>query len=130
MKKRLIVTARDRMGLIADLSYILGSAKINIEDINVVKVGQKVIIDMLVSNEAKARKLLEANGYNFIRSECLLIKLKDEPGALAEIAKLLADNKVKIARINVIEKGEGEAVLSLEVDKMKKARKLLKEWVV
>ena len=123
MKRRLVVTARDRMGLIADLSYILGKSKINIEDINVVKVGKTVIIDIQVSNEYKAKQLLSANGYTPIKSEALLIKLKDEPGALASVARLLSDNKIRINRIDVVKKGDGVAVVGVEVDKKKKAKK-------
>jgi len=132
MKKRLVVSTEDKPGLVADVSYLLAKARINIEDINVIKAGKSVIIDLLVNDEAKAKRLLEVNGYKPMRSESLLVKLNDEPGALAEVARKLSDSNIEISRVDIVSKDaeSGLAILAIEVDKPKKAQEILKEWMV
>jgi len=48
------IVADDRVGLLADISYILGTTHINIESISVSAIGGKAVITLLVKNPEKA----------------------------------------------------------------------------
>ncbi|MCC7552627.1 ACT domain-containing protein [Candidatus Micrarchaeota archaeon] len=130
MKKGLLLTVKSRVGLIADLSFILGAAHVNIEDINVTTVGDNTIVNLQVSNDEKALEILKTNGYSPITYEGLILTLNNEPGELAKVSKILADNRILIIRMDVIEKTESKAIVSFEVDKMKKAREVLKDYLI
>ena len=132
MKSRLLIKTKTRVGLLADISYLLSKARINIEDINFNSVGTTTVIDLsLGGNEKKAIKVLEINGYKPISAKKnIFIALKDEPGALFAISKKLEDNSIKIKRIDVLAKGSDRVVISLCVDKEKKATKLLNDIIV
>lgn len=128
--KQLTVVMDDRVGLLADMSYILGKAKINIDGISVEVHGGKGIINLVVKDEKKATILLKANGYNVLSSEMLIVKLKDEPGELSEISKKLTAAKVNIENLYLLVRGEGYCLDAIKVDKPSKARKLLASYLV
>jgi hypothetical protein len=128
--KQITIVADDRVGLLADISYILGKAKINIEAIMVEVYGGKAIINLSVKDEAKATRLLSANNYQVLESELLVFKVKDEPGQLAEVAKKLREANINTENIYQITKGNGYSVNAIKVDKPKKAAKLLAQYIV
>jgi len=127
--KQIVIIAEDRVGLLADVSYLLGKAKINIESISVEVVGNKAVIRMVVKDEKRATEVLTKNGYKVVTSDALVIKLKDEPGELSKVAKSLASNQINIENINLLTKSKEYALIALRVDKMKKAEKLLKDYL-
>ena len=128
--KQITIVAEDKVGLIADISYILGKARINIETIMVEVYGGKAVINLSVKDEAKAARLLSANNYQVLESELLTFKVKDEPGKLAEVSKMLREAQVNTENLYQITRGNGFAINAIKVDKPKKARKLLAQYLV
>ena len=128
--KQLTVIMDDRVGLLADLSYILGKAKINIEGISVEVHGGKGIINVIVKDEKKATSVLHANGYHVLSSEMLVIKMRDEPGELSNVSKKLQAAKVSIENLYVLVRGDGYCLDALKVDKPSKAKKILSGYLV
>jgi hypothetical protein len=128
--KQLTVIMDDRVGLLADLSYLLGKAKINIDAISVEVHGGKGIINVVVKDEKKATAVLNANGYHVLSSEMLIIKLRDEPGELSAVSKRLQAAKVSIESLYVLVRGDGYCLDALKVDKPAKAKKLLAGYLV
>ena len=128
--KQLIVISEDRVGLLADMSYLLGKAKINIDIINVGIVGSKAVVQLFVSEDKKATEVLMANNYEVLTSDVLLVKIVDKPGELSKLAKILSDNGIGVEVVNTITRGKTHALYSIKVDKQKKAEKLLKDYIV
>ena len=124
--KQIAVVAEDRVGLLADISYILGKARINIESVSVQVHGGKAVINLTVKDYEKATRMLTSNGYRVLSTEIFIIKLKDEPGEMSKMSKILRDNSINIESLYIVARGEdGFAIHALKVDKPKKARKLL-----
>ena len=130
MKAKIHFIANSDPKLVSHLTYILAKSKINIDDINVITLGDKTYIDLEVSDERKAIKVLKANGFQPSVSECIIIQLEDKPGELAKVSKILLDNKVEINRVDIIAKGLGRSILALDVNKPKKAKTLLKKYLI
>ncbi|MFA5106648.1 MAG: hypothetical protein WC506_06870 [Candidatus Micrarchaeia archaeon] len=128
--KQLIVIAPDRVGLLADMSYLLGKAKVNIDILNVGLVGTQAVVQLFVSDDKKAREILHNNSYNVLTNDVLLLKIPDKPGELSKLAKLLSTKGVSIKLVNMVSRGKNFALYSVQVDKTKKAEKLLKEYLV
>ena len=127
--KQISVIVENKVGILSDISYIMGTAHINIDSLYVGQVGDKSIVIMSVKDEKKTMDLLKANSYEVFSSDVLLVKLKDEPGSLSEITKLLADNKVNIESAHVVAKGGGYVIDAIKVDRYAKAEKLLKPYL-
>ena len=126
----MVILTEDRPGVLARISYILGKAHINIEGLNAFTVGGRGIIYLSVSDREKAKKLLEKNGYQIEEEEVLILALEDKPGTLSMITEKLAKEKVNIISISIIGKEKGKAYVSLKVDRPRKAKYLLKDYLV
>lgn len=128
--KYLTIVVDDRVGLIADISYILSKAKINIETISVEVVGGKAIVTLGIKDIKRARDVFKNSGYTFTEQNALVIKLIDRPGELSNITALLKEKKVQVKNIHMLSKGVKYTVLVVIVDKPKAAREVLGEYLV
>ena len=128
--KQIAVVAEDRVGLLADISYILGKARINIEAIAVQVQGGKAVVNLTVKDDEKATRMLSSNGYHVLSSEIMLVKVKDEPGELSKLSAGLKEAGINIESLYVVARGSGFSIDALKVDKPKKAKKLLSSSLV
>ena len=128
--KTLTIVADDKVGLLADISYILSKSKINIESINVDVVAGKAIITLTMSDADKGKKTLEAAGYKVEEMNAVIVKLSDEPGELSKITQMLSKEGININNVLMISKDGKSTVLSITVDKPKKAMLVLHDYLI
>lgn len=132
MIRELIIVARDKIGLLADISYILTKEKINIEQIGANAIGNNAVISLgvLSAKYNKARSALEKNKYSILPMESIIVKMKDKSGALAEMTRKLANAKISILNIHKLGKQNEYAFVSIIVDKQRKTKKILSNIIV
>ncbi len=130
MAKTLTIVEDDRVGLLMDISYIMGKEKINIENISAAAVGGKAIIVLTVKDTKKATEILKRNGFNILEEDTLMIKLPDKPGELSKITQMLAKEGVNITSLFVVSRDGKETVVALTVDKKRKGTKLLEPYLI
>ncbi|VVB58682.1 ACT domain protein [Candidatus Anstonella stagnisolia] len=128
--KQLNIIVDNKVGTLADISFILGKARINIESISTAIVGEKAIIVIYVKDEKRAREVLQSNNYKVLVSDAFVVKMPDEPGELSKLSKMLADNGVNIEGIHVLAREGGTTLMSVKVDKSSKAEKMLQGYIV
>lgn len=73
--KSITIVSEDRLGLLADISYILGKSSINIEGLFVDVIGGKAVISMDVKDPRKASGVLGMNGFKTTNPESIVIKV-------------------------------------------------------
>lgn len=127
--KQMTVVTDDKVGVLADISYILGKAKINIDSVVAVSMEGKAIVSLFLKDEKRAAELLKANGYRILESEILVVKLRDQPGELSKISSLLTAQKVNIVNLYIVAKEKGNTLVALRTDKPAKAKKLLAPYM-
>jgi hypothetical protein len=125
--KSVTIVSEDKVGLLADISYILAKSKINIDSISVDVVSDKSVIAMLVSNPEKGKKVLEAAGYR-VESNTLVIKLNINE--IDQLPDKLSKQGVTVQKSTILTKDDKVAIVSLEVDKPKRASKILKKYLI
>lgn len=132
MIKQLVIVARDSVGLVADISYVLAMEKINIEQISVNVVDEKAVINIGVLGPKydKAKAALEKNKFEVLPTKTLIVKIEDVAGSLAELTKKLADAKINILSVHVIGKKDAFVFDSIVVDRYKDALRVLGPSVV
>jgi hypothetical protein len=128
--KQITIVADDKVGLLADISYVLGKAKINIESINVDVTGGKAIVSLTLSDDQRGKSVLEASGYKVDELNSIVVKLKDRPGELSRITSSLSKEGINIQNVRMLSKGGSETVISIVVDKPKKASNILKNYLL
>lgn len=127
--KQITVVAEDKVGLLADISYILGKAKINIESLSAEVQGNKCIIDLSIKDEAKATSLLTSNGYQVLKHDVLVVKIKDEPAQMAQFTARIAKEKISTVSLHLITKENGYDTYALQVDHTAKAKRVLASYM-
>ncbi len=128
--KSVTVVAEDRVGLLADISYILGKSNINIDALSVDVVGKKAIIALTVRDPKHAGSVLEKNGFSTTELDSIVIKLPNKPGEINRIADRLNEEKVSIENMHILSTDMNGGVFALNVDKPRKAVRLLNEFVI
>ncbi|MEM4347948.1 MAG: ACT domain-containing protein [Candidatus Anstonellaceae archaeon] len=123
--KQMTVIVPDKVGLLADISYILGKAKINIDSVSVASTEGTAILTFFLKDEKKAAQLLRQNGYKVLESEVFIARLKDRPGELSELSSKLAEANINILNLYIVAKESGYAYVAIKVDKPRKAKKIL-----
>lgn len=125
--KTITIIEDDRVGLLADISYILGKAKVNIESISVDVIATKALVRLLVKDAKQAKEILEMNKFHVSEENATILKLPDQPGELSRITSLLAKEKVDIKNVHIISRNGKETILSIVTDKPKKTEVILKD---
>jgi len=128
--KDITIILDDKLGLLADISYILGKARINIESISSTSCGGKAIISIVVKNAQKAQKVLEQNGFKVSSGNILFVRIPNEPGNLSKIARMLVEGKINLDKLAQVSIDGQYVVIGLTVDRPRKAKKLLSEYLV
>jgi hypothetical protein len=128
--KHITIVTKDKVGLIADVSYILGSARINIETLSAEVHGGTSIVNIAVKDEKRATELLKSNGYDVLESELLVVKIKDEPTQMAAFTSKLLGDKINILSMHQLAKDGQFDTFAVKVDHPAKAKRMLGDYLV
>jgi hypothetical protein len=128
--KNLAIVADDKVGLLADISYILAKSKINIESLSVDVIGGKAIISMIVSDVVKGKDVVQGAGYKVEDPNTTIVKFAEKPGELERITGMLSKEGLNVQNVNVIAKDDRMSVLGISTDKPKKAAMILRTYLI
>ena len=127
--KQITLVVEDKVGLLADISYLLGKSKLNIDALSVAVVGGKSIVHLSLKEQGRAMSVLKANGYKCLETDTLVVKLPNEPGELSKMSRLLADAGISIKSVVILSQDSRQALYALKVDRMAKAVSLLAPYL-
>ncbi len=128
--KTLTIVADDKVGLLADISYILAKSKINIDAVNVDVVAGKAIISLGVHDAVKGKQVVEAAGYKVEEANSVVIKLPDNPGELSNVTNMLSKEGINLQSVHTLSKDGKTTVIALLVDKPRRATTLLDKYLI
>ncbi|MBN2477679.1 hypothetical protein JXB01_00130 [Candidatus Micrarchaeota archaeon] len=121
--------AKDRMGLLADISYILGKSKIYIEGVNAGVVGEQAIISLEIKDNEKARKMLEKSGYDVTGEKTIVFKIGKEKN-IDELKGKMQNCGARVGALKLISTDNEDSLYLAEVGNTKKAQRVLNEMNV
>ncbi len=113
---RIIVMAQDEVGVIANISEALAAEGINVESINAQVVGEEVTIILTADRYDRALYVLNQAGFKAVSDDALVLRLPDEPGALAKVAGDLKEAGVNIESMHILSRQTGYAMIALKTD--------------
>ena len=113
---RIVVMAENQVGVIADITTTLANAGINIESINTDASSEHEAVVLTTDNTDRALYVLNQAGYKAVGDEVLVLRLKDEPGALARVAESLKQAGVNIQSMHILNRQSGYAMIALTTD--------------
>ena len=113
---RIVIMADDEVGVLADIAGLLAREGINVETINTESSGGQGTIILTVDNYDHALYVLNQSGYKAVGDDALVIRLPDEPGALAGVADGLKQAGVNIQSMHIVSRQDGYSMIALKTD--------------
>ncbi len=128
--REIIIPVRNRPGAVAEVTATLANAEINIEDMDAEAVHDEGVIIITVDRYDAALQELSRAGFEAITEDAIVLKLRNEPGALAQIAKRLQDAEINIRSLRIAQCIGPNSLVTLVADDQAGARELLSEFAV
>jgi len=124
--KQIHIVSTNRLGLIADLTEALALADINIRSVDAEEVGDNAVIVFDVDQYDRAlQSLRDIQGIQIITEDAILVKLRDQPGALAQVARRFTDAGVSVRSVRFIQRDEDFALVAISTDRTEAALALV-----
>ena len=113
---RIIVLASNEVGVIADITATLANVGVNLESINTEASAEREAVILTTDNADHALYVLNQAGYKAVGDEVLVLRLRDEPGALASVAERLKQAGINIQSMHILNRSGGYAMIALATD--------------
>ena len=123
--KEIIIPVENAHGTLASVSETLAGAEINIELIEARVLGAHGIIVLRVDRYDAALRTLSDAGYRAVTEDALVLDLENRPGSLAEVARRLADARIGIRSLRIVERTGERSLVTLVADDQSAARRVL-----
>ena len=118
--KQISIFAENRPGRLAAIADALEEEKINIYAFSIAEASGFGVIRALVSDPVRAHHKLTDLGYAVSFTDVIGIKMRDEPGGLKDIARIMGQAGINIEYAYAYS-GKKEAVLLVRVDQVNDA---------
>ena len=128
--KRIIIMTENQIGVIADIGKILAADNINIETLDAESTGDDGIVILTTDDPDRALYTLTNANFRAVSDEALILKLKDEPGALAKIAEKFKQSKLNIRSLHILSRQAGYSMVALTTDDKEKAQALIADQYI
>lgn len=125
---QLVISGQSKPGVIAQVASVLGEAGVNIKAFSAPEVTGTGKLRLLVADLDGARAALKVAKIKFKEETALILSLKNQPGALMDVADLLTQNRINIKCGYCTPSREGKrAIVVLTVSNTNKALTLLQD---
>ena len=111
--ERIIIMVNNEVGVLADITGLLAGAGINVESMNTQTARERGAIIMTVNDTDHALSILNRAGYKAVSDDSVVVRLRDEPGALAGVADRLKQAGVNIQNLHILARQDGYALIAL-----------------
>ena len=110
--KQIVVSIENAPGRLLEVTNALGKAGINLRALNLVDTGAFGQLRLLVSNVAKARRILMKLEIPAFVNEVVAAEIEDKPGSLAKILQPLTENGIYVVFMYAFTRfSQGNAVM-------------------
>lgn len=125
MKQITIITQPDKPGTLADVAERLAARGVNIEDIDATDDHVHGVIVLRAEPLDEALRALAEGGYQAVSEDVLLIRIPDEPGALARVAARFREPNININAMRFVRRDAGWASVLISTDDNERAKEIL-----
>lgn len=130
--RTITIICKDHVGVIAKIAEALEKNGVSIRDITAQSLGGRgaVVISASGADNDKVVPIVKALGFTPLVQDSLVIKLKDKPGELAKVTRILKRARISIQTMHIIGQEKGSAFAALITDRPEKTRALLRRMLV
>ncbi|MFH0953224.1 MAG: ACT domain-containing protein [Verrucomicrobiota bacterium] len=126
--KQLSIFMENRAGRLADITRLLGDAKVNIRALSLADTSDFGILRLIVSDVEKALKILRDSGHTVSLTDVVAVEVPDHPGGLASVLEPLRGANVNVEYMYAfVEKATDKAVVIFRFEETDAALAVLKK---
>lgn len=96
MVKQISVFLENKAGRLGKVTQVLGEHDINIRALSIADTSDFGILRLIVNDPDRAYRVLKENGFTVSTTEVLAVRVKDNPGGLAEVLNVMAEGEINI----------------------------------
>ena len=127
--KQFEVNVKDEVGSLETIAEALASRNINIVSISSERhADRSALLKIITNDEEQTRDIMDMERFIYKETEFLVITLKDEPGQLLRVTRMLKNADINIESLHILNKKNGVTEIALIVDKMEEAEAALKNF--
>ncbi len=128
--KQITIVAESAPGLLAQVSEILAARGINIETLNAETVQDYGVVILTVDRYDEALAALRDAGLHAVSEDAIIIRIEDEPGALARISQRFHDAQIRLRSVRIIRRSAGHGLVALSTDRTEEALDLVRDVLI
>ena len=124
--REIALSLPNRPGTLMGVARTLAKERINVAAISVDATAAKGRVRLIVSDPARALRLLTAAGYRATSREILAVRLEDRAGSFLRVLEVLAREKVNLQSVAILVAREGnQPLVALSTSNLARARAIL-----
>ncbi|SJM91052.1 hypothetical protein CRENPOLYSF2_200008 [Crenothrix polyspora] len=124
--KQIHIVSTGGITVFTELTEALARADINIESVDVEQVGDSTVMVLNVDQYDRALQCLrEFQAIQVVTEDAILVKLKNKPGALAQIARRFTDAGISLRSVRFIQRDNDFALVAISTDRSEAALALV-----
>ena len=130
--KTIMIPLASEPGQLARLTQLMAEGGVDIRALDADQDSDPAfgVVRLVVDCYDLALQLLRGAGYCPVTEDALLIHVVDEPGALARIAVRFSSARINVQSIHILNRRDGESLVSLVTDDNEAARALVADCIV
>ena len=109
--KQITIVTESSPGLLARVSEILAARGINIETLDAETVQDHGVMILTVDRYDEALVALRDAGVPAVSEDAIIIRITDEPGALARISRRFHDAGIRLRSVRIIRRSAGSGLV-------------------
>ena len=125
--ERIVIMVDNEVGVLAGITGALAEAGINVESINTQSAGDRGAVVLTANDTDHALAVLNQAGFKAVSDDALVVRLRDEPGALSGVADRLKQAGVNIQNLHILARHDGYALIALTTSNRAAARAAISE---
>ena len=119
--KQISVFIENKKGQLAEVTKFIAEHKVNLRALSIADTQDFGILRIICEDPENAEKVLKDGGYITTSTDVLAAAISDEPGSLAEILGVLADEQVVVEYTYAFLSAKAGAYMIFRVDDNQKA---------
>jgi hypothetical protein len=130
--KEITVITPNHAGVLADVTELLAAARINLESIDAETLGANAILRLTVDRYDDALRALAGAGFSALAEDAILVRIDDEPGGLARIARRFKDAGFNLRSVRLVcrDLPEKKAIVAIGADRTEAAIALVRDVLI
>ncbi len=128
--KQITIVTESSPGLLARVTEILAARGINIETLDAETVQDHGVVILTVDRYDEALVALRDAGVPAVSEDAIIIRIADEPGALARISQRFHSAEIRVRSVRIIRRRAGYGLVAIATERSERALDLVKDVLV